>query len=108
MEYKVKYTVGERFNPKTFKKEIVREKVEEKEVRGKKRREKKRREKRFLVKPKIKGITRLDPVKAVMQGTGNIKLVKEVETPEIVEDDDRSLFFKEEFIKEKKESMKWF
>ena len=72
MGYKVDYTVGEKFNQKTFKKEVTREKVEtiikKKEAKGKKKSQKIG---KILGKPKVKIIQGLDAVKAIAKGIPN-------------------------------------
>ena len=59
-----------------------------------------------MKKPKSLGIKELNPKKAILQGTGNLKLVRPVEYKEVVIDN-RSLYFKDDFIKEKEKDKKW-
>lgn len=60
---------------------------------------------KVLKKPNVQLVQDLSARKAVLQGTGNLALVREVEQPPQMEN--RSLFFSDSFVKEKKESNKW-
>ena len=77
-----------------------------------KSKEKKEKEKKLLYvgkllkKPQVKLVQPLNSEKAIMQGTRNLALVREVEKKEY-EPDNRSLFFNETFIKEKDRGRKW-
>ena len=61
--------------------------------------------KKVLHTPKVK-LRGLDSEKAIMKGTGNLKLVREVEKREY-SPDNRSLFFKDSFNKEVESERKW-
>jgi len=52
------------------------------------------------------GVQKLNPIKAVLKGATGHRLVREVETPEIVEDRS-SLFFKKSFVDEEDRNKKW-
>ena len=57
---------------------------------------------------KSKSTKPLNAEKAILQGTGNLKLVREVENPySNPVQDNRSLYFKDSFIKERSENRKW-
>jgi len=85
---------------------------EKKEKKKENKKEKKEKEKKLLYvgkllkKPQVKLIKPLSSEKAIMQGTGNLALVREVPKQEIIQDN-RSLFFNETFIKEKDRGRKW-
>ena len=62
----------------------------------------------FKLKKVNSNIKELNPKKAIWQGTGNLRLVKEVEnTYSNPVQDNRSLYFKDDFIKEKEKDKKW-
>ncbi len=61
---------------------------------------------KILKKPSIVLISKLSPEKAIMQGTGNLALVREAQKREY-SPDNRSLFFNDAFTKEKERGNKW-
>lgn len=61
-----------------------------------------------MKKVKNLSIKELNPKKAILQGTGNLKLVKQVDNHYANPvQDNRSLYFKDDFIKEKEKDKKW-
>lgn len=52
------------------------------------------------------GVGKLNPTRAVLKGSEGHRLVREVEPKELVRDD-RSLYFKESFVKERENTGKW-
>ena len=61
--------------------------------------------KKILHSPKVK-LRGLDSEKAIMKGTGNLKLVRDVPNREYTPDN-RSLFFRDSFNKEREDNRKW-
>jgi hypothetical protein len=55
---------------------------------------------------RIQLVKSLNAEKAIMQGTGNLSLVRDIPKREY-SPDNRSLYFKDEFIKEKEKDRKW-
>ena len=68
----------------------------------------KRKDRYKIKKSHTVSLKELNPKKAILQGTGNLRLVKEVEnTYTNPVQDNRSLYFKDSFIKERSENRKW-
>ena len=103
--------VQEGYDVKHFRKtgESIKESNSKKETKKQFKKSKKVKLKKILTKPKAKGLTPISATKTLSrfaQSSG--PMVREVEPrPEVVQDN-RSQFFKDEFIKEEKRANKWF